>query len=77
VRTTQELLTKSMHGLRVVWAAEGLRAELEPDNDPASMILADLMVRHAERAERAARALRMTLHQAYVDESERDDGGGS
>ena len=65
---SRELTRRALDGLRVVRAAEGLREALEriEDEDPAALILADLMVRHAETAERAAMALRLRLHRMYV-----------
>jgi hypothetical protein len=68
---TDELMRRALGGLRVVEAAEGLRKELEEAGgpDPAGLILADLMVRHAEKAERAAMALRLRLRRTY-DETE-------
>ena len=62
------LTRRALDGLRVVRAAEGLRVALDRigDEDPAALVLADLMVRHAEKAERAAMALRLRLHRMYA-----------
>jgi hypothetical protein len=75
VNRTEELLGRALGGLRVVKAAEGLRSELAAlgGRDPAGLVLADLMVRHAEEAERAAMALRLRLRRTY-DEAEADWG---
>lgn len=66
---TDELIRRALGGLRVVEAAEGLRKELERtgEQDPAGLILADLMLRHAEAAERAALALRLRMFGDYRD----------
>lgn len=63
----EELIRQAATGLRVVNAAEVLRRELEStgERDPAGLVLADLLVRHATAVERAAMALQSGLYQSY------------
>lgn len=64
-----DLIRRALSGLRVVeaagWLQEALDASGGTGADPAVPFLADLMVRHAESAERAAMALRLQLHREY------------
>lgn len=65
----EDLIRRALSGLRVVeaagWLLEALDGSGGTGADPAVPFLADLMVRHAESAERAATALRLGLHREH------------